>query len=664
MDAGESPEAPVIPSAGTVTELALACDEVVRLGSVFRCQVSKAVAQADFDRGPYVLQLTLSQAGQPLVSSDFPLAKLGQLRDGVQLNVVPGGIPPSGQPVDLSLTLTNPMRSDLQRVTRRLATPLGLQQALTADFARLVAADPQVHDPLPYLWAEQAGEATTTGASLQACALLAQYEQRLSGWLRGQRPGIFPIGCSERALRDPVDGSIQPWRVHMPRPTRQPTPLVVLFSPADQDLRKSTWPMLASPWLAAARDAGVAILEIYAAGDRTWCGVGVARAELAIRACASVCPGVATGHLILVGVGTGAPGAIALAERDPERATSLVLVDPALALTSDGDAPPDDAHGFGRWLALAAPGGRPAHLTGLPTLVSGVPDAACAAWLERLSRCGAEVLRQYPSPATPAFWEGIAERPPSQPPREYVVLAPGRYGPVQVEALVAWGSPGSLRIESRMPERVATLGISALIPDGPAMVNGQPWHAAVPPSLPAKVLGQACGPLAAYANRAFVVVVGTIENIAAAQDNRQLAKAFVAAWAAYAQGRPRLVDDHDFHDQDVPGANLVLIGNRRSNAVLARLLADDHDFPLSWDSRSVIYPGGSQLRDQHRAVAVAWPHPAHDGRLLVVLDGALPASKRAGACGMPLAGLGDLVVGGDSPGTPPVVERLFSQAWK
>jgi hypothetical protein len=221
-----------------------------------------------------------------------------------------------------------------------------------------------------------------------------------------------------------------------------------------------------------------------------------------------------------------------------------------------------------------------------------------------------------------------------------------------------------LRIESVQPLRLATVGIRALRPDGEAEVDGRPWRAGPAIPLPAKILGQAQGPLSAFCQRPFAVVVGTSEHAAAAQDNRQLAQAFLAAWAAYAQGRPPVFEDRAVREQDLQGLNLVLIGNSRSNAVLARLVAQAPGFPLRWDARSVFAPGATFLRDQHRGVALAWPHPALDGRLLVVLDGALVRGRQLGAGQPPFNGLPDLIIGGENPTQAPAIETLFGCDWR
>jgi hypothetical protein len=154
-------------------------------------------------------------------------------------------------------------------------------------------------------------------------------------------------------------------------------------------------------------------------------------------------------------------------------------------------------------------------------------------------------------------------------------------------------------------------------------------------------------------------VVGTGESAAAQAGNRALAQAFALAWVAHAHGRPRVLDDTAVDDEALPGQHLVLIGNPRSNQLLARLVARTA-LPVQWDARNVTASGRSFLRSEQRAVALAWPHPAHDGRLLVILDGR-PAWS---AAGLPLAGLPDLLIGGAAADDPPAVALTFGNDWR
>ncbi|MBA3846894.1 MAG: hypothetical protein H0X45_09650, partial [Planctomycetes bacterium] len=56
-----------------------------------------------------------------------------------------------------------------------------------------------------------------------------------------------------------------------------------------------------------------------------------------------------------------------------------------------------------------------------------------------------------------------------------------------------------------------------------------------------------------------------------------------------------------------------------------------------------------------------WPHPAHDGRLIVLIDGALPPTAAGEA---PLAGIGDLYVGAVAGRGQPAIDRLFGSDWR
>jgi hypothetical protein len=248
-----------------------------------------------------------------------------------------------------------------------------------------------------------------------------------------------------------------------------------------------------------------------------------------------------------------------------------------------------------------------------------------------------------------------------------------------VLALAPWGRlahvRGEIPAEAAAPERWSSGGARLRFDlSGRArsiLVDGAPYRAPAPPPVPSKALGQATGPLAAYAEAPFAVVVGTGEHAAARADNQELANAFVGAWAAHAHGLPPRWTDADFRERDHPGRHLVLIGTPLSNRVLAELAERLKDrglpLPLSWTLREVALRQGEGGRAWHRAerrpVALCWPHPAFDGRLLVILDGGpawtLARGWREGD--LPLHGLPDLVVGGDS--VPPVWS-LFDHAWR
>ncbi len=81
----------------------------------------------------------------------------------------------------------------------------------------------------------------------------------------------------------------------------------------------------------------------------------------------------------------------------------------------------------------------------------------------------------------------------------------------------------------------------------------------------------------------------------------------------------------------------------RSNLVIQDLLQQSPSFPLQWDARSfMLTDGKSWLRADRHPICVTWPHPAHDGRLLIILDG----SPRWLEPGMPLNDVLDFAIGG------------------
>ncbi|MBA3709244.1 MAG: hypothetical protein H0W83_10550, partial [Planctomycetes bacterium] len=153
------------------------------------------------------------------------------------------------------------------------------------------------------------------------------------------------------------------------------------------------------------------------------------------------------------------------------------------------------------------------------------------------------------------------------------------------------------------------------------------------------------GPLCGYARGPFVVVVGTGEHLAAQQDDRRLAAQFVAAWSAHAQGVPPVVEDSAFDAKRWSGHHWVLVGNTRSNRVIADLVRSGLRLPVTWDSRSLTVIDDDQrstyLRAEMRPIAIAMPRPSDPAHTLVLLDGAPAWSGR----GLPLAGLPALTIG-------------------
>jgi hypothetical protein len=155
-----------------------------------------------------------------------------------------------------------------------------------ASLARVAAAAAQLRDrgvvdPLPWLWAEQASEIAAGPPTAAALAAVDAVHARMVRWLDGEQPTVG----SDRALRDPVDGSVQPWRLHVP-PGDGPFPLALLLAPSTPGLGKASWPAADVELVAAALAAGVALAECYPAGDAGWVGAARRRLPLLVEATA------------------------------------------------------------------------------------------------------------------------------------------------------------------------------------------------------------------------------------------------------------------------------------------------------------------------------------------------------------------------------------------
>jgi hypothetical protein len=621
-------------------------DPVVRHGLIWRCRITGEIPPSRFDLEAYVAQVSLTQRGTTLAAQEFPLARLGQLVGGIDVVLVPTTPPQAEETVELAVTVSDRSHRDLQHVVRSLTTPIGLQRGLERQ--QQLLAERKDLDPLPALWLEQAGELTQGGTTIATCRQLMAIGAQLDRWLAGDH-----TVTTWRALRDPIDGSVQPYRLHIPNEGPLTT-LVVLLADAIGPLQKSAWPPVNDDWIAAARSAGCAVVEVYPAGDAEWQGITRTRIWSTIAAAQVADPRLASLPLALVGSRRAAVGALIAAEDQPLRLRALGMIAPRLLPSAALPAEPRQ-----RWLALHRPGERPAHLLGLTVVVDG-GDSDSHAWVQRLTLAGRPPVTDVGAANQAEFWRALSVATPMPTQREWQVLAPAIFGEVRVEEVADWGLPATLMQEQGGALRTYGIGRLRIDATRTTIVDGRPYRApGTAPAGPRKSLGQATGPLSTFASAPFTVVMGTGESAAAQADNRALAQAFAVAWATHAQGRVRLVADTGLTAESLPGQNLVLIGNTRSNLLLAQLTARS-ELPVRWDSRSVLVGDQSFLRAQRRSVALAWPHPAHDGRLLVILDGR--AAWRAD--GMPLAGLPDLVIGGEQAEDPPALQRTFSNDWR
>jgi hypothetical protein len=444
-------------------DLRLTSDPLVRNGVLFRCSVNGEVAaEARF------LNVALLDGGLVLAARELELSSAQQLARGITVVLAPSQA--------AAAPIVQVRVSDAER------RPLLRQQLAVEGTLRSAPSGPTPPtDAESRLLSEQLAELQQIPVpTLAQQALATALNRRLAGGAPAEGP--LPL-----AVPDPVDGSVQPARLHGVPGTAAARPLAILLRPLPGQT-KSAWTALPPAWLAAADQAGIAVLEVYPAGDLTLSGVArrrVAQAEAQAR--------------------------------------------------------------------LAMPG-----------LQASWPIVAHS---------------------------GLAE------------------------------------------------------PDA--------WRRATPlPSLPTTA-----GRLADWASEPFVVVVGTGEHAAARADNRQLADAFVRAWAAHAHGLPPVVLDSAFAARAWSGHQLVLIGSPRSNSVLRQRVPT---LPVTWDDRSIRVGDRVCQRAYRPALALAVVDPQAAGRTLLVLDGAPAWGAPLGE--LPLqaeAATADLVLRPGQPAEGPVVRLLL-----
>lgn len=258
----------------TVTPLGIA-----RPDGLVRVAVQRAWTGGD-DPGTVRLDTELLDGERVLASTASELAHLADLDQPVILVLT---APPAGSAalrVRATATWTGgpgmPRRS--AQGGAGLQTPAAILAAATTSIARLRNSGSD--DALPWLWAEQIAELASGGANAASAGEMTACAGRLDAWLAGARPGPPHSGRNDLALRDPVDASVQPWRMHLPAGAG-PFPCALLLATAGGS-GKARWPEWDARQVHAALDAGAAVLECFPAGDRRWDGAARRRIALVL----------------------------------------------------------------------------------------------------------------------------------------------------------------------------------------------------------------------------------------------------------------------------------------------------------------------------------------------------------------------------------------------
>ncbi len=265
--------------AGLIAACALAADPAISvepLGPARPGGVLRVAVQVDEIQAPTRLTAQLLDGEAVLATAEAALPAGGR----AVLVLVPAGLGSGQLRVRVIAGWTGAGQPYQLSSEAAVTTPNAALAAVAKEVGRLRANGDL--DPLPWLWAEQAAELGAGGASAVRIGEVAAISARLSAWLAGERSAT----AGELAVRDPVDNSVQPYRLHLPAGSG-PHPLLVVL-PAVQPLGKAHWPALAPRLIDAALAAGVAVVECYPAGDVTWSGAARRRIALSVAAAATV----------------------------------------------------------------------------------------------------------------------------------------------------------------------------------------------------------------------------------------------------------------------------------------------------------------------------------------------------------------------------------------
>lgn len=231
-------------------------------------------------------------------------------------------------------------------------------------------------------------------------------------------------------------------------------------------------------------------------------------------------------------------------------------------------------------------------------------------------------------------------------PREvvYVTYTPkyGRAYWVRVEGLSQWGKPARIeaRIEADNRITVTSSNVTAFTLEPPpdlvdpkqplvVVTNGRrETHADWQPGQPLTVTlekaaaglrkhAALCGPVRETCLSPFLLVPGTRGDAADQERLADWAKRWATEWRAFADGEPTIKPDIEVTEEEIRTHNLILFGERATNAVLARIAAR---LPVERT------PTGYRLGEKETPAAdlgllMVYPNPLAPERLVCVYSG-------------------------------------------
>lgn len=584
------------------------------------------LAVPDLDDGRYELAVRVLDRREERYGHAISGLRPAQLATGIAFNWVPRRRSWS-EPI-LEATLHRVGGGIVASRRIRLRTWRSLLEDFVATVAAIEEADAGV--PLAELWEEQARLQVSELPPLGAVRRFADLLSRLRAWERGRRSHPPVPGNNTLALRCPVDGSIQPWRLHLPEGELRAAVLVIAAGPDPP--RKDRWPSPLQARIETWRERGWAVAEVYPAGDPTAEGPLLRRAAATRAAAIGEVAGLGDVPWLACSGGRGFAAGLAVIASAPDGFAAAIHVrprSPEPIEVGDGIAPEGDRY-LREWYDLARDR---AQLVQVPHFLVGEGDRRSAT-IDRILREAGGDVRAFPDRSGGQLDRELGSALDAGPPavRRYRVWEPGRYGPCLVAGPGRRFRPGELVWED---DRVRGEGLLAV-----RLLDGH--EVALARSLPRRPETDSRfrrGPLGAFGQRPFVVVLGTGRHVAEREANKETARAFLRRWSEFAQGEPPLVEDRAYRPEDHPGHDVCCIGDPRGNAVLAGLL-DAGSSPLRWDGRGVRVEGRFLADRQVDGWIASWPHPERLGVLVVGIGGDPPWRAE----GAPLRGFGDYVV--------------------
>ena len=363
-------------AAAAEPRLILHCDDIALPDLPLRCDIQGA----DLAPGRGSLVVTLFSDGRQVVRADLGRLDAASLAQGIRavLPASDGALPADRINATWTDAAHRAVSADL---------PIVSMTALRERYAALDRRFGPRPDPLPALWLEQAAEAALSPRPAQTAEVLRRSCASLEAWLEGVRPQADGAGSHQGAFRDPVDGSVQPFWLHRGEDVAADRAVLLLRGQATTT--KSQWIPTPRRYLRTWTDAGLQVLDIHPAGDRTWTGFAPRRAALAWDAAIT---DAATTQRILVGVGDGANAALLLAEHAPARTAAIVLIDATLPTPRFTDPAAEVLR------PLRQGGLRRHRLEGIPIRISGEISPRLRAWLDQAHRDGLDVGIGDPDP--------------------------------------------------------------------------------------------------------------------------------------------------------------------------------------------------------------------------------------------------------------------------